>query len=73
MDGDREDRTRARAHAIWEREGRPNGSHDAHWREAERELAAEDQEQEAGTPLPNEEPRQMSGQTPGKAAPRRRR
>lgn len=30
---------RERAHAIWEREGRPEGRHDDHWRQAQQELA----------------------------------
>lgn len=35
---DREERIRARAYEIWEREGRQEGSHEAHWQQAEREL-----------------------------------
>ena len=34
----RSDRIRDRAHEIWEREGRPDGQHAAHWRRAEQEL-----------------------------------
>jgi hypothetical protein len=30
---------RARAYDIWEREGRPEGRHDEHWRQAQQELA----------------------------------
>jgi hypothetical protein len=30
---------RARAYDIWEREGRPEGRHDEHWRKAQQELA----------------------------------
>jgi hypothetical protein len=36
-----EDRIRARAHAIWEGEGRPEGRHDEHWRRALEEVGAE--------------------------------
>jgi hypothetical protein len=36
-----------RAYEIWEREGRPEGQHQAHWDQAEREVAAE------GSPAPN--------------------
>ena len=36
----REQRVRARAHAIWEREGRPEGREKRHWAEAEAELRA---------------------------------
>lgn len=33
-----EDRVRARAHAIWEAAGRPEGQAEAHWHEARRAL-----------------------------------
>jgi len=36
----REQRVRERAHAIWEREGRPEGREKRHWAEAEAELRA---------------------------------
>jgi len=36
------ERIRQRAQAIWEREGRPEGRHEHHWREAEKEIAAEE-------------------------------
>ena len=42
-------RVRERAHAIWEREGRPEGDHERHWGMAEEELRAEEQS-EAGAP-----------------------
>lgn len=38
---DRESRIRERAHALWEAEGRPDGRHDAHWSQAEREADAD--------------------------------
>lgn len=38
---DREVRIRERAYALWERAGRPEGSHDEHWQAAEREIDAE--------------------------------
>jgi hypothetical protein len=31
--GDLQERIRERAQAIWEREGRPKGRHDEHWRQ----------------------------------------
>ncbi len=34
-------KVRARAYDIWEREGRPEGRHDEHWRQAVQELADE--------------------------------
>lgn len=36
-----EDRIRERAHAIWEREGRPEGMEAEHWARARQECAAE--------------------------------
>ena len=36
------DRIHKRAYEIWEREGRPDGQHDAHWEQARRECEAED-------------------------------
>ena len=44
MDQDREERIRARAYEIWECDGRQDGSHLAHWEQAENEL----REEEAG-------------------------
>lgn len=41
MTADREGSIRAKAHALWEKEGRPEGSHERHWAEAEREVATE--------------------------------
>jgi Protein of unknown function (DUF2934) len=36
-----EDDIRIRAYALWEADGRPDGSHDAHWQQALRELTEE--------------------------------
>jgi hypothetical protein len=36
-----QERIRERAQAIWEREGRPEGRHEDHWRQAEKEISAE--------------------------------
>src|SRR5437899_282107 len=41
-DSEHLDRIRARAHAIWEDEGRPQGRQQAHWRRAKRLVAAEE-------------------------------
>ena len=38
---DIEDLIRARAHKIWEDEGRPEGRSDSHWRQAQDELQRE--------------------------------
>ena len=43
-DIDKQDRIRARAYEIWERQGRIDGEQDRHWDEAKRELAAEAEE-----------------------------
>jgi hypothetical protein len=42
MDDDRLERIRARAHVLWEREGRPEGRAEAHWQQACQELAEEE-------------------------------
>src|SRR3954453_837358 len=41
MEAEREDEVRARAHALWEREGRPEGGAERHWAQPEEELRAE--------------------------------
>ena len=41
---------RARAYQLWEESGYADGSQDAHWRQAEREIAARVQSGEAGSP-----------------------
>lgn len=46
MTSDRHERIRQRAHAIWEKEGRPQGVHDRHWHQATKDIDAED----AGAP-----------------------
>ena len=38
---DNEQRIRERAHAIWERTGRPDGQEAEHWSQAEREIQEE--------------------------------
>jgi len=45
-----ESNIRERAYAIWEEQGRPEGSHDAHWHQAQRELT--DKQLSAGDPSP---------------------
>ncbi|WP_442582764.1 DUF2934 domain-containing protein [Mesorhizobium sp. ASY16-5R] len=49
MSSERHERIRQRAHAIWEREGRPHGLHEQHWYRATSEIDAEDL---AGSPQP---------------------
>ena len=38
MDADKDERIKARAHQIWEDEGRPDGHHHDHWARAKREI-----------------------------------
>lgn len=40
VDQPNEAKIRERAYALWERDGRPDGQADAHWREAEAEVAS---------------------------------
>ena len=42
MDDKKNDRIRARAHEIWVNEGRPEGSHERHWDQAQRDVDASD-------------------------------
>jgi len=65
MDQDREERIRARAYGIWEREGRQEGGHESHWQQAENEL----REEEAGEQQPAED----AAATPAAATPKRKR
>jgi hypothetical protein len=41
MEPEIEEKIRARAYAIWEKEGRPDGKHLEHWLRAKRLVAAE--------------------------------
>ena len=41
MDDGREDRIRARAYELWQRDGSPDGRENDHWIEAEQEVDAE--------------------------------
>lgn len=50
MDSEQNDLIRRRAYAIWEREGRPDGCHEDHWRRARNEMhGLEDAPASAGT------------------------
>jgi len=42
MSDDKQHRIRQRAHAIWERHGRPDGADQDHWHQAAQEIDAED-------------------------------
>jgi len=41
---DREQEQRERAYRLWEEEGRPDGSHDDHWKRSEHPADMSDQE-----------------------------
>lgn len=45
MNEDHLQKVRERAHALWEQDGRPHGQDAAHWAQAEREIAAENDAQ----------------------------
>ena len=45
---ERRAKIRARAYAIWEQEGRPDGKHLEHWVQAKRLIAAEELRAAAG-------------------------
>lgn len=38
MESDKEDLIRRRAYALWEKEGRPEGKQEEHWRRAHEEM-----------------------------------
>lgn len=42
MSGDRDERIRQRAHKLWESEGKPEGSAQRHWQQAEAEITQAD-------------------------------
>jgi hypothetical protein len=54
MTSDRHERIRKRAHAIWEKDGRPQGVHEEHWHQATKDIDAEDAK--------------LAGKAPAKAA-----
>jgi hypothetical protein len=49
MEDDRNEKIRTRAHQIWESEGRKEGSHEAHWQRAEREVTEEERSRAGGS------------------------
>ncbi|PZQ50341.1 MAG: hypothetical protein DI556_07220 [Rhodovulum sulfidophilum] len=63
-----EDRIRARAHEIWEREGRPEGAAARHWDEARLEIEAEERVARATTPEPEPESPAMLADPAGERA-----
>jgi hypothetical protein len=57
MNQSKRDRIAARAHEIWEREGRPHDKAEEHWRRAEQEVAREDGGQQMGAPAESTPPK----------------
>ena len=62
MELDREETLRQKAYEKWESEGRPDGDHDRHWREAESEFSTVESEElhdgiegDQGKPSPSED------------------
>lgn len=51
--GPDEERIRARAYALWEAEGFPDGQHERHWLEAREIVALEDSQQSTLKPVPD--------------------
>jgi Protein of unknown function (DUF2934) len=64
---DLQERIRERAHAIWEREGRPQDRDQDHWHQAEKEIASE--EAAAGAKSPGSKPKRGKGQAEPAAGP----
>ena len=72
MPTDTEEKVRARAHQIWEREGRPDGRHDEHWAQARHEIENEEAAAAAGDGLkvtPYNDPSRSGGPVEGGAYP----
>lgn len=67
MTADRQQRIEQKAYEIWQREGRPHGRHDEHWREAEAEVAGEERTA-AGTGQASPEPGAAKRRPPKSAA-----
>ena len=64
------DRIAARAHALWEEEGRPDGHDLRHWFAAEQELRGGDEPaDEPGPSAPQPRPRSSPEQPPERPAP----
>ena len=65
MDTDREETIRKSAYQKWEADGRPDGDHQKHWRDAESEFSTIEGEQ-----LPDREEREEDASTPSSDLPK---
>jgi hypothetical protein len=63
MAEDLEDRIRKRAHQIWDREGRPEGRAEDHWKLASEEIAIEDNYKDTLRPNPAGGPEATASRT----------
>ena len=73
MEQDRDERIRQRAHEIWEREGRQDGSQDENWQRAERELSQQEGSQGEDSSNSENAPQRMSAEGTAGGASRRKR
>jgi hypothetical protein len=71
MDRDEERLIRERAYEIWEREGRPAGRSEEHWRQAAAEIAAAAETPAAPEPAPAPAPDPASAPRRSRPVPRR--
>jgi hypothetical protein len=70
-----EDDIRLRAYALWEADGRPEGSHEMHWLQALRELTEEANAAAGEIPLTPVKTSKLSvakNEAPGEPIPRKR-
>jgi hypothetical protein len=68
MDRDEERLIRERAYEIWEREGRPAGRSEEHWRQAAAEIAAATEKPAAPPATPAPAPTRRSRPVPRREA-----
>lgn len=74
MSDDRQRKIERRANEIWQREGRPDGRADEHWRLATAEIEAEEAAQvslASAAPEPQPAPEEAAAKPAAKAAPKR--
>lgn len=64
MTSDKQQRIRQRAHAIWEKEGRPQGVDEKHWHQATKDVDDEDAKRAGGGKVTAARP----GKAPAKAS-----
>jgi hypothetical protein len=65
---DKEQRQRERAYRIWEKDGRPDGAHEDHWRRAGQESELSEQEADDVTKVNQEADNRFAGPSGGSDA-----